>query len=262
MIETIALTTNDGAETGARVAGKTGPALIFVHGVGSSAAIWDTQLSAFGDTNRCYAIELRGNGVPKPEPDPSLITRDGFARDVLAVADAAGIDTFTIVGCSLGGVVAFELWKSVPQRINAMVLVGTFAQYPDGQVYADGIKAAVRTAGDMDHFAQQRAAKLGLPPERLRETVEQMARKTVPSYIASTQATWTGDYRAVLPAIDVPSLVACGEHDLVAPLALSQTIANAIPDARLTVIEGAGHVSNADQPERFNALLRAFLASV
>ena len=60
MIEAMRVETGDGAVTGARIAGASGPALIFVHGVGSTAAIWDAQLAAFSDDFRCAAIELRG----------------------------------------------------------------------------------------------------------------------------------------------------------------------------------------------------------
>lgn len=259
MIETIHVRTPDGAVVGARVSGRSGPGLVFVHGVGSTAAIWDSQLDAFGDRYRCAAIELRGNGVPKPEPDPALITREGYATDVLAVADARGLETFTIVGCSLGGVVAFELWQRSPRRIDAMVIVGSFARYPNARAYADGIKEAVRQAGDMAAFAQARAAKLGLPPERTRETVDQMSVKAVPSYLAATDATWTGDYTNVLEAIDVPVLVTCGERDAIAPPELSQAIAAGIPGARLQVVPDAGHVANADNPVVFNEMLEAFL---
>ena len=259
MIETVSLRAPDGVATGARVAGTQGPALVFVHGVGSTAAIWDYQLRAFDDRAQCFAIELRGNGVPKPEPDPAAITREGYASDVLAVADAQGVNRFTIVGCSLGGVVAFELWKRARERIDAMVIVGSFAAYPNARDYADGVKAAVREAGGMPAFAQARAAKLGLPPERAQETIEQMARKIVPSYLAATEATWTGDYTNILPTIDVPVLVACGEHDTIAPLELSQTIAASIPGSELVTVPNAGHVANADNPQVFNEMLSAFL---
>ena len=260
MIETVTVAAPDGVRTAARVAGTIGPALIFVHGVGSTAAIWDAQLRAFGDRYRCAAIELRGNGVPKPEPDPSAITRAGFAQDVLAVADALGYERFTLVGCSLGGVVAFELWSGAARaRIEAMVIVGSFAAYPNARSYADGVKAAVREAGSMAAFAQARAAKLGLPPERTRETVDQMSVKSVESYLASTEATWTGDYTGLLHEIDVPVLVACGERDAIAPPALSEAIASGIPNARLAIVPNAGHVANADNPAVFNELVESFL---
>ena len=259
MIETRNVVARDGVACAVRVAGTNGPALVFVHGVGSTAAIWDTQLRAFGGAYRCFAVELRGNGIPKPEPSPSEITRAGYADDVLAVLDACAIESYSMIGCSLGGVVAFELWQRDPGRIDAMAIVGGFARYPNARSYAEGIAAAVRAAGSMETFARGRAAKLGLPPERLRETVEQMACKTVSSYLAATRATWTGDYRDLLPGIGVPALVACGEHDAIAPLALSEEIAAGIPAGELAVIADAGHVANADAPTRFNERLQAFL---
>lgn len=259
MIATLSLDAPDGAATGARWRGSQGRALVFVHGVGSTAAIWDTQLDAFGDRCKAYAIELRGNGVPNPEPNPALITRAGYASDVLAVCDHAGIERFTIVGCSLGGVVAFELWERAPERIEAMVIVGSFAAYPNAQTYAQSVSAAARAAGSMATFARERAAKLGLPPERERETIEQMSVKSVASYLAATQATWTGDYTAMLPTIDVPVLVTCGERDAIAPPELSRAIASAVPGARFESVPNAGHVANADNPRAFNALLERFL---
>jgi 3-oxoadipate enol-lactonase len=233
--------------------------LIFVHGVGSTAAIWDDQMREFSSERRCFAIELRGNGAHPDPVDTASITREGFADDVLACADDEGLDRFVIVGCSLGGVVAFELWRRGRRRVAAMVVADSFAKYPGGQRYADAIKTEVLEAGDMKRFARARAARLGLPPHRLKATLDQMACKSVEAYIASTQATWTGDYRRLLPTIDVPVLVCCGERDTITPLALSEEIAAAIPGAQLHVLPDAGHVSNADNPTAFNEMLRNFL---
>lgn len=261
MIATARFTASDGAVTGARIAqpSATSPAaLVFVHGVGSTAAIWDRQLDAFGDRYRCVAIELRGNGAQE-DPDPSLINRAGFARDVVTVMDALGIARCTLVGCSLGGVVAFELWGSARDRLDALVILGSFARYPNGEEYAAGVRAAVLDAGSMRVFAQRRAEQLGLSPDRMRETIDQMACKSVPSYLASTQAVWTGDYTSILSSITVPSLVSYGANDRVAPRELSEVIAAGIPGADLEEVPDAGHVANADNPAAFNALLGDFL---
>lgn len=242
------------------MAGSHGDVVIFVHGVGSTAAIWDYQLAALSGEFRCFAVELRGNGVPKPEPSPDLITRGGFVEDVLAVAAAAGAQRFHYVGCSLGGVIGFELWKRVPDRLKSLTFVGSFAWYPDAQRYVQGVIDSVQAAGTMETFARERAKKLGMPPgRRSDETIAQMACKSVDSYIASTKATWTGEYRDILPGIRVPTLVVCGEKDAVAPPQFSQEIAAAIPGSRLEVLAGAGHVTNADAPETFNDALGALL---
>ncbi|HLX26410.1 MAG TPA: alpha/beta hydrolase [Candidatus Cybelea sp.] len=240
--------------------GSARPPTLFVHGVGSTAAIWDYQLDHFGADRLCAAVELRGNGTLKPDPDPLAIDRRAYAQDVLAVADALEANRFVLVGCSLGGVVAFELWRRSPERVAAMVLIGAFARYPDGERYADEICAQAREMGDMRAFGELRAAKLGLPPARLRETIEQYGCKSVECFLASTRATWTGDYVDLLSTIDVPVLVAHGEHDSVAPLERSQEIASGIRGARLVSLPDAGHVVNADAPARFNAMLEEFLA--
>ena len=181
---------------------------------------------------------------------------------MLAILDASGIERAHFVGCSLGGVVGFELWRTAPERIASLTFVGSFAAYPDGAKYAESVVEQVEAAGDMESFARVRIARLGLPPEREAAAIAEMACKTVPSYVAATRATWTGDYRAMLPSITAPTLVVIGERDMVAPLILSQEIANGIPNARLEVVENAGHVTNADAPETFNALLRDFLTGV
>lgn len=243
-----------------RTSGDRGAPIIFVHGVGSTAAIWDYQLEPFADSYRCFAVELRGNGAARPDPPPERITRDGYVDDVLAVADAAGLEHLHFVGCSLGGVVGFELWKRAPERIRSLTFVGSFAAYPNADAYVESVVASVKAAGTMEAFAHERARKLGMPPgRRTDETIAQMAWKSVESYIAATHATWTGDFREVLPEITIPTLVIHGSKDGVAPSALSEEIARGVSGARLETIDGAGHVTNADAPERFNELLRAFL---
>lgn len=247
----------------ARMSGTGHEAVVFVHGVGSTAAIWDYQLRDFGDAYRCFAVELRGNGVPKPEPGPAQITREGYVDDVLAIADAAGIDRMHFVGCSLGGVVGFELWKRAPQRLRSLTFVGSFAWYPNSAAYVQSVIEAVQAAGTMERFAHERAKKLGMPPgRRTDETIEQMACKTVPSYIAATRATWTGEYRDLLAGIAIPALVICGGRDAVAPPSFSEEIAAGIPGAKLEIIAEAGHVTNADAPQRFNQVLSEFLSSI
>ncbi len=163
----------------------------------------------------------------------------------------------------MGGVVAFEMWKAAPHRVASLTLVGSFAAYDDGRAYAQGVVDAVRQAGSMERFALERTAKLGLPPgPRTDETIAQMACKSVDSYIAATWATWTGDYRALLPSITVPTLVCRGEHDSVAPERYALEMAAAIPGARNLVVAGAGHVANADAPGHFNQMLKSFLESL
>lgn len=259
MIATIVASAEDGVVVSALQSGLRGPAVVYVHGVGSTAEVWRPQIKPLQFSYRNLAINLRGAGAGMQDPAPEKISRPGYVRDVLGVMDAIGIPKAHFVGCSLGGVVGFELWGTAPQRVASFTFVGSFAVYPDGQRYADEVKEAVRQAGSMEAFATARVARLGLSKEREKAAIEEMAAKSVPSYIAATQATWTADYRAMLPTISVPTLVVVGERDTVAPPAMSREIAEGIPGARMEVLAGAGHVANADAPEAFNELLREFL---
>ncbi|GAC1655215.1 MAG: hypothetical protein NVS9B12_06200 [Vulcanimicrobiaceae bacterium] len=264
MIETIWTTAADGVATGARHAGKGDAAIVFVHGVGSTAAIWDYQLDALAARYSCYAVELRGNGRV-PNPPPERIDRAGFVRDVLAVVEHAGLKRFHFVGCSLGGVAGFELWRQAAAMMLSITFLGSFAKYPNAEKQVETIIENVTNAGSLEAFARSRVEKI-LPPDsprrRIDETVEQMAVKSLPSYIASTRATWTGDYRKDLAHITIPALVVCGELDPIAPVELSEEIAAGIPDAGLRILPVAGHVANADSPQRFNEELMQFLESV
>ncbi|MHB8461585.1 MAG: alpha/beta fold hydrolase [Vulcanimicrobiaceae bacterium] len=253
---------DDGIACGYRIAGTAERTVVFVHGVGSTAAIWDRQLDVLSNEFRCVAVDLRGNGIPQPEPPAECITPEGFARDVLAVADVIGVEQFDFVGCSLGGVVGFELARMAGERLRSLCILGGFARYPDADAYAERVIQTVRSVGSMREFAELRAAQLGLPADRLHETIEQMACKQRDSYEAATITTWTQDYRGTLSAIGVPTLVAYGQGDTVAPAALSEEIAGGIRGARLVEISDAGHVANADNPLEFNAVLREFLATI
>lgn len=262
MIATHKIFAGDGAATGFRVAGTAQRTVIFVHGVGSTGAIWDRQLTAFEGLFRSVAVELRGNGISKPEPIPEAITRSGYALDVIAIADSLGVEQFDLVGCSLGGVVAFELAKVVPERMRSLTFLGSFACYPDAPAYVERIIGAARAARSMREFAVARASQLGLPAVRQAETIDQMSCKEIASYEAATMATWTGDYRDILPRITAPTLVAYGARDTIAPAQLSLEIATGITGARLVELPDAGHVANADNPAAFNAMLVDFLTTV
>ncbi|MDE2572977.1 MAG: alpha/beta fold hydrolase [bacterium] len=258
-------TASDGVRCAAQVTGTAATTLLFVHGAGSTAAIWDPQFGALGGRFRCAAVELRGNGVAPLPIKLSSISREGFARDCLAVADALSVERFHLVGCSLGGVVGLELWRMAPRRLASLTLLDSFACYPDGEAVAERIVGAVLEAPSLIAFAEERSSYL-LPPgarsHRRTETVQQMARKDRRAYARSIVAAWTGDYRAMLPEIVVPALVLWGQHDIVTPWPLSQELAAAIPGAHLLEVPDAGHVSNADAPEFVNAALEAFVAAV
>jgi 3-oxoadipate enol-lactonase len=252
-----------------------GPPIVFLHGVGATKRCWEPQLATLSSRFRCIALEYRGYGESDVPPAASLaaeardaksISRGAYARDVIAVLDAEKIDAAHFCGCSLGGVVALETYDSKPARVTSLALVDTFAFYPDGAKSMDQRLATLDSLG-IKEFARTRAPGI-LKPEPLPEVLESvradMSSIPLAVYKASTRATWTGDYRALLPRISIPAEVFWGECDTtVAPLALSEELAEGIPTCSGVVrIAHAGHLPNLDNPEFFNLALEAFVDSV
>jgi pimeloyl-ACP methyl ester carboxylesterase len=122
-----------------RSAGESGPALMLVHGLGGSSAHWQAQLLALGATCRVFAPDLRGHGRSERAVDGSYEVK-AHAADLLAVADALGLDRFALAGHSFGAWVALELAATHPERITALALVD-----PGGDTSAES-PAAIETA--------------------------------------------------------------------------------------------------------------------
>lgn len=268
------LATSDGLKI-AYVGTGSGPPIVFLHGVGATKRSWEPQLAMLSERFRCIALDYRGYGESDVPPDTSLqpnakdpksISRSAYARDVFAVLDAERIDAAHLCGCSLGGVVAMEAYSAKPARVKSLALVDTFAHHPDGSATMDQRIATLDGLG-IAEFAMTRAPGVLKPdaPVGLIEHVRaDMASIPLDVYKASTRVTWTGDYRPLLSRITVPAEVFWGECDTsIAPLALSEELANGIPTCSGVVrIPHAGHLPNLDNPEFFNLALEAFVDSV
>ncbi len=178
------------------------------------------------------------------------ITREGFADDVLAVADACGAERFTLVGCSLGGVVAFELWRRVPRRIRRGWCCWEVSRaIPTAKRNARQITAAVREAGDMRAFGRMSRGKTrhaaGAAARDGRADGVQVGRvlsrfdagnvdRRLSRRSAADRRAGTGRVRRARR---------------VAPRATRRKRSRTeFRRARLAIVEDAGHVANADNP--------------
>lgn len=241
------------------LAGSSGPPVVFLHGVGSDRSVWRRQLAAFAADYRAIAIDLRGHGESEAPPAP--IDRAGFAADVAGVLRALALEPAHLVGLSMGGVVALETYARTPELVRSLTLADTFARYPGWEEATRARERDLRELG-MREIAERRIPACLRPdadPETLREAVEAMARKDERVYRESSLATWSPDFRSLLPSVAAPTLVLWGDHDDLTPRALSEELRAGIPGSMLRVIPAAGHISNLDNPLAFNAALHEFL---
>ncbi len=241
------------AETGD---GDTIP-IVFLHGVGSDKSVWHPQLAHFGKTRRALAFDYPGYGDSDPAPDGT--TRDDYAAAILSAMDALGVQSAHICGLSLGGVVAIAMHHSAPERCASLILADSFAVHPQGRaIYERGL------AGSRDLAAMAEArvdVLLAQPadPSVRREVVETMSRIDPAAYRIGAEAVWLADQRERAAKIRMPTLVLVGDQDFITPVDLSNELVDLIPDARMRLIEGAGHLSNFEQPEEFNRAVDDFI---
>ena len=233
------------------------PAILFLHGVGSTKEVWRPQLDHFRDRNTAIAIDYPGYGESELREGA---TRDDYARAAFAALDAMGRRRAHICGLSLGGVVAIAMHALAPDRCRSLILADSFAVHPDGRAIYERSLAA---SDDLRALAEARVdVLLAQPadPAVRTEVVETMAHIDPAAYRIGAEAVWLADQRDRAAAISVPTLVICGTEDKVTPPALSRELAGLIPGARYAEIAGAGHISNLEKPHEFNRLVEDFIA--
>jgi 3-oxoadipate enol-lactonase len=253
--------TNNGYMIGYKLAGAgQATPIVFLHGVGSDKSAWAPQLEHFGEERRAVAFDYPGYGDSDAAPEGT--TRDDYAWAILSAMHELAIDRAHICGLSLGGVVAIAMAHHAPERCASLILADTFAVHPDGQAIYERSQAA---SEDMRALAEARVdALLAQPadPALRSEVIETMARIAPAAYRIGAEAVWLADQRDRAEKIEAPTLVLCGAEDRITPPALSRELAELIPDAGLELIDRAGHLTNMEQPDAFNALMSAFIRIV
>ncbi|WP_395458027.1 alpha/beta fold hydrolase [Azospirillum melinis] len=227
------------------------PALILLPGMPLDAALWDHQVRHLGEVADPQVVELADcDGIA------------AMAGKVLAQAP----ERFAVAGLSMGGYVALEILRRAPERVERLALLDTNAR-PDTAEASATRREAVALARQGRYGQVIRAALPRLiHPERLadegfvRSVLAQMERVGVDGYAREQEAIINRvDSRPGLAAIRCPTLVVCGRQDILTPPALHEEMAEAIPGARLVVIEECGHLSAMEQPQAVTALMRDWL---
>jgi pimeloyl-ACP methyl ester carboxylesterase len=250
-----------GLELAYRRAGQ-GPPLVLLHGAASDGREWLPQLDGLSDRLTVVAWDEPGAGRSSdPAEDFGLAD---FADALARFIDALGFASAYVGGLSWGGVVAQELYRRHPDRVASLILADTYAGWKGSLSEAEcahRLAAAVEQASaPPDRFAPSLPG-LFAPgaPASLVERRDAIMADTRPSGLRRTATAIAAcDHRDLLPRIAVPTLLIWGEHDARSPLSVAEQFRTAIPGARLVVIPDAGHMSNLEQPARFNAAIREF----
>jgi 3-oxoadipate enol-lactonase len=253
--------TNNGYDIGyVEAGGGEATPIVFLHGVGSDKSVWHPQLEHFGRTRRAIAFDYPGYG--DSDAAPSGTTRDDYASAIISAMHELGVDRAHICGLSLGGVVAIATHHADPNRCASLILADTFAVHPDGPAI---YQRSLDGSRDLPAMAEARADVLLAQPADAavrREVVETMSRIDPAAFRIGAEAVWLADQRDRAELIRVPTLILVGDQDLVTPPDLSNELLDLVPDARMQVIAGAGHLTNLEKPEAFNGAVYSFLSGI
>jgi YbgC/YbaW family acyl-CoA thioester hydrolase len=257
----------NGVDLAADVRGN-GPAILFIHGYPLDHTIWEHTLGSLDGWMR-IAPDLRGMGQSDaPDLGYSMTT---YADDLLALLNTLGVNQVVLCGLSMGGYVAFEILRRAPERIRGLILVDTRAEADslEGRRVRETALALAREGGAEAIAAAMLPTMLGRASieaqPALRERVKRMMATTpVAGIIGAIGALRDRpDSLALLPTLAaIPALVIVGAEDVVTPPERAQAMADALPDARLVILPGAGHLTPVEQPERVTTLIADFLAQL
>jgi 3-oxoadipate enol-lactonase len=245
-------------------ASGTGPPIVFFHAFPLNRVMWAPQVAALGRRFKTIAIDVRGLG----ESDAPYwrYSLEQYVGDIKAVLAHLRIENALFVGLSLGGYLAFALYRLHPGLMRGVVLADTRAEADKPEQIQWRFNLAQRTAANGPKAViEEMLPKLLAPsrydrdPSLVAQVKSMLAAAPVPGIIGALMAiAERPDSTELLPHMTIPALVIVGKDDVLTPVADAERIAKGIAGAELVVIQDAGHLSNLEQPDRFTTAVEGF----
>ncbi|QBR01500.1 alpha/beta fold hydrolase [Paraburkholderia pallida] len=247
-----------------------GRPIVLLHGIGNSGRAWSPQIAPLVAAGfRVIVPDHAGHGASARIDAPLGIA--DLAGDVVALLDHLEIESATIVGLSLGGLIAIELALAAPTRVDKLVLANSFPstatdafraladQWANTFRSADGPVKRFEGAWPLNVSAAFQASDAGLATWQSWHAIAAMSDGRSLAYIAQGIVGYDASTR--LAAIAKPTLVIAGSDDRISPPSIGQAMSAQIRMARFVEIRNAAHISNVDSANVFNEALAAFLTA-
>ena len=259
----------NGAKLHYEVAGGGEP-LVLVHAGIADGRMWDAQVDVFSKHFRTVRYDMRGFGA-----SPMVAGPYSHHADLRALLDALGIERASFVGCSMGGATVIDFALENPQRVRALVLVGSavggfgFDEEPPEE-WEELVAAEER--GDLERVSELEVGMWVDGPRRGPEAVDPTVRDLVRemNLIAlKNEALQLGEElepdspaASRLHQLHAPTLVLVGDEDRPRTLAAADLLEEELPNAQKVVMAGTAHLPNMERPEEFDRLVLDFLRRV
>jgi pimeloyl-ACP methyl ester carboxylesterase len=245
-----------------------GHTLVFLHGIGGRASGWaPVQQACAAAGYSSLAWDMPGYGEsPSIEP----YDFDGLADALATLMDAHRLQKAVLVGHSLGGMVALQMWARHPERVTGLVLAASSPAFGHGsgdfqQAFIAQRLAPLEAGQSMADVAQKLIPTMvapGFDGPGLAQAKACMGSITPAAYKAALGALVQFEQRAALPTITVPTLCIAAEHDRTASPTVVQRMAEKIPNAQYQCLSGVGHLLTFEQPDSFTQALLPFMRSI
>ena len=248
---------------------SAGLPVLFIHGHPFNQSMWDAQVAALRWKHRVITYDIRGYGLSEV-PAVEATTLETMADDIADLLDLLNIPTAVVAGLSMGGQIAMAFAEQYPERLAGLVLAATFPQ-------ADAPEAAATRRATADRFVAQgsilpgiemlprllAAASIKDHPEIALHVLTMIARTPAAGAAAALRGrAQRKDYWPTLQRIAVPTLIIVGTEDGYTNVDTATQMQQSIPNARLEIFPGIGHLPNLEAPDRFNAVLHDFLDAI
>ncbi|GAA0385107.1 hypothetical protein GCM10009530_40040 [Microbispora corallina] len=248
----------------ARTVGGAGGGLVLFHGAnGSIERHFGSILDGLATNHTVVGVDLPGSGATVRSSTPLDI--DELADQMVAAADAEGLDTFAIAGISMGGPIAIRAAVRHPERVTALVLTATFAR-PDTrlrlwnsiwrQLYESGNRELLAQFGTLMAFSAQTLNTL--PAERLEVTLARIASTFPPGTVEQADFLERVDVSEDLAQIKVPTLVIITAGDCLVHPSTQRNLVENIPGAKAVEID-TGHAPFGERPQEWLNIITTFL---
>ena len=237
------------------------PVVAFSNSLGTDFRIWDAVVDRLGNDCRIIRYDKRGHGLSEATPAPYAMT--DHVTDLAALLDHLHVQSATIVGLSVGGMIAQGLAALRPDLVSALVLCDTGHRIGTAEMWNERIDA-VTTAG-IGSIADGILERWFTPSFRSPENPEfagyyaMLTRTTVDGYAGTGAAIRDCDLTESTRALSLPALCLVGDQDGATPPDLVRSMSELIDGAQFEIIENAGHLPCIEQPEVTVSLISDFL---
>lgn len=223
--------------------------LVFIHGAGSSSKVWTYQKQYFFN-HEVVLIDLPGHGGRPGGKD----TIGAYVEDVRQ--DINHLDDPVIIGHSMGG--AITMMYVLKYQVKACVLAGTGAKLRVFPAVLENIRKDYEETIDfiLKYAVHNKTEQI------MRQAKKEMLNTSPEVMYKDFLACDTFDVMHKIKEVDIPTLVVCGEQDMLTPVKYAEYVRTAIPNSRLEVIKECGHMLMLEKPDEFNEVLRTFLGGL